>query len=307
METPANNPMEAPLVSVILPFLNGGPAFEPALRSMLQQTYTNWELLLCDDGSNDGSLELARSLNDPRVVVWSDGKTKGLAARLNECIGRARGAVIARMDADDISYPDRLRQQVDYLVAHPEVDVVGCCMLICGEDGSPIGKRSAPAEHEGIVRTPALGFGLAHPTWMARAAWYRRNLYDPTALRFEDIELLYRALPGSRFANLTQALYGYREMRGGLKKRFKTRLGRIRYLAARRQEFGTGLFVRAAIAESVKVVLDAGLTAVSGRYQWLRLREAELTPAELVEWRTVCASLERSTPARCAVVEGATV
>lgn len=306
METPANNPMETPLVSVILPFLNGGPAFEPALRSMLQQTYTNWELLLCDDGSSDGSLELARSLNDPRVTVWSDGKTKGLAARLNECIGRARGAVIARMDADDISYPDRLRQQLDYLVAHPEVDVVGCCMLICGEDGSPIGKRSAPAEHEGIVRTPALGFGLAHPTWMARAAWYRRNLYDPTALRFEDIELLYRALPGSRFANLTQALYGYREMRGGLKKRFKTRLGRIRYLAARRQEFGTGLFVRATIAESVKVVLDAGLTAVSGRYQWLRLREAELTPAELAEWRTVCASIEKSTPARCEVVEGAT-
>lgn len=307
MESPLHNTIEFPLVSVILPFLNGGPTFAPALRSILQQTYTNWELLLCDDGSTDGSLELARSLNDPRVVVWSDGKTKGLAARLNECIARARGTIIARMDADDISYPDRLRQQVAYLVQHPEVDVVGCCMLVCAEDGSPIGKRTAPAEHAGIVRTPALGFGLAHPTWMARAAWYRRNLYDPTALRFEDIELLYRSLPGSRFANLTQPLYGYREMRGGLKKRFKTRLGRIRYLAARRQEFGTGLFVKAAVAESIKVVLDTGLTAISGRYQWLRMREEELTPAELTEWRAVCSKLEQRVQAPLGVREGATV
>ena len=94
-------------------------------------------------------------------------------------------------------------------------------------------------------------------------------------------------------------------MRGGLQKRFKTRLGRIRYLAARRQEFGTGLFVRAAIAESVKVLLDAGLTAVSGRYEWLRLREAELTPAELVEWRRVCASLESAAPMASEIREGA--
>ena len=307
MATIFNNPIESPLVSVILPFLNGGPAFEPALRSILGQTYTNWELLLCDDGSTDGSLELACSLKDPRIVVWSDGQTKGLAARLNECIARARGTVIARMDADDISYPDRLRQQVAYLVEHQEVDVVGCAMLICGEDGSPIGKRSAPSEHELIVRAPALGFGLAHPTWMARAEWYRRNPYDPTALRFEDIELLYRSLPGSRFANLTQPLYGYREMRGGLKKRFKTRLGRIRYLAARRHTFGTGLFVKAAVAESIKVVLDAGLTAVSGRYQWLRMRETELTPAELTEWRGVCSQVERHAADPLGVREGAAI
>jgi glycosyltransferase involved in cell wall biosynthesis len=285
--------METPLISVILPFLNGGPAFEPALRSILGQSYTNWELLLCDDGSTDGSLELARSLGDPRVIVWSDGKTKGLAARLNECIGRAKGSVIARMDADDISYPDRLLRQIEYLQLHPEVDVVGCCMLICEEDGTPIGKRTAPVEHAAITANPALGFGLAHPTWMARADWYRKFLYDPTAIRFEDIELLYRARPTSRFANLPHVLYGYREMRGGLQKRFKTRLGRIRYLGARKQEFSSGLFVRAAAAESFKVVMDAGLTALSARYQWLRFREAGLSLKEQAEWLGVLDSLQQ--------------
>ena len=285
--------METPLISVILPFLNGGAAFKPALRSILQQTYTNWELLLCDDGSTDGSLELARAIHDPRVVVWSDGKTKGLAARLNECIGRAGGALIARMDADDVSYPDRFRRQVEYLRDHPEIDMLGCCMLICEEDGKPIGKRTSPAEHAEIVKNPALGFGLAHPTWMARAEWYRRHLYDPTALRFEDIELLYRAHQTSRFANLGELLYGYREMRGGLQKRLKTRLGRIRYLGAREQEFGKGLFVRAAVAEAIKVVLDAGVTATSARYQWLRVREEALTEAELAAWDSLQERLQR--------------
>lgn len=282
-----------PRVTVMLPFLNGGPAFVPAVRSILNQTFTDWELLLCDDGSTDGSLEFARSLQlqDPRVIVWSDGQSKGLAARLNECIQRARGAWIARMDADDISYPDRFRRQVEYLSAHPEIDLLGCSMLICEESGSPIGKRTAPASHAEIVANPALGFGLAHPTWMARATWYRQFLYDPTALRFEDIELLYRAAPTSRFANITEPLYGYREMRGGLNKRSKTRLGRIRYLHARKAGLGVGLLARATAAEATKVVLDAALTTAGARYSWLRLREVALSAEEIADWNSILAAL----------------
>ncbi len=276
--------MNQPLVSVILPFLNGGPAFGPALRSILQQSYPRWELLLCDDGSNDGSLELAHSLRDSRVRVWSDGQTKGLAARLNECIDRGQGALIARMDADDISYPDRFRHQVDFLNAHPEIDLVGCRMLICGEDGTALGKRPLPLDHEAIVGHPATGFGLAHPTWMARADWYRRHRYDASALRFEDAELLYRAYSTSRFANLPQLLYGYRELQGGFQKRWKTRLGRVRYLRARSAEAGPGLYYRAALAELLKVAADAVLAVTGTRYALLRRREEPLDAGELKEW-----------------------
>ena len=273
-----------PTVSIILPFLNGGPAFAPALRSILEQSFTDWELLLCDDGSTDGSLELAQATRDPRVIVWSDGKTKGLAARLNECIDRSRGSLIARMDADDISYPHRLRHQVAFLEARPEVDVTGCPMLIFEENGSPMGKRMVPLEHEEIVANPASGFGLAHPTWLARAGWYRKHRYDPAAIRFEDIELLYRAYSTSRFANVPQLLYGYRELRGGFRKRLKTRLGRLRYLRDRRDIAGPGLFWAAAFTESFKLVSDAALAATSTRYQALRLREHSLDPSESAEW-----------------------
>lgn len=282
--------MTGPLVSIMLPFLNAGPAFGAALRSIQRQTWPHWELLLCDDGSTDGSLEYARSLADPRIRVWSDGQRKGLAARLNECIDRAGGTLIARMDADDISFPERLERQVDFLARHPEIDLVGCSMLIFGEDGRAIGKRVAPVSHDEIVAHPALGFGLAHPTWMARATWFRLHRYDPTAIRFEDIELLYRSYRSSRFANLDEALYGYREMRDGFDKRLKTRAGRVQYLARHRRTFGAGFVARAAAAESFKAVSDALLCAAGARYGMLRRREQALSPGDLHAWQRLAES-----------------
>jgi glycosyltransferase involved in cell wall biosynthesis len=275
-----------PLVTILMPFYNAGKGFKAALTSILNQTYENWELLLCDDGSTDGSLTIARSIRDERVIVWSDGKRKGLAGRLNECIDRARGEFMARMDADDVSYPERFLKQVEFLLSHPEIDLVGCEMLIFGEDGSPLGQRRLPEEHEGIVARPHLGFGLAHPTWMARATWFRKFRYDPAALRYEDAEMLYRSFRSSRFANLPEILYGYREVRGGVWKRLQTRMGRVRYL---KTHAGTGraTYYRAAAAEAVKTVFDAALVATSARYAMLRLREQSLAPEEAGRWRNV--------------------
>jgi glycosyltransferase involved in cell wall biosynthesis len=286
MATIPNN-TRPPLVSILMPFLNGGDGFRAALRSILNQTYDNWELLLCDDGSTDGSLALARSIRDERITVWSDGQRQGLAGRLNECLGRARGEFIARMDADDVSYPQRFRDQVAFLLAHPEIDLVGCSMLIFGEDGRPLGKRRLPVEHEQIVARPSLGFGVAHPTWMARAPWFQQHRYDPAALRYEDVELLYRSYTSSRFANLPDLLYGYREMRGGFHKRLRTRMGRVRYLYTRRNTAERRTFYQAALAESVKIVSDAALAAVSARYAMLRLREEPLSDLEAADWRDV--------------------
>lgn len=265
-----------------MPFFNAGGALLPAVHSILNQTYDNWELLLCDDGSNDGTLALARSIHDSRITVWSDGRRKGLAQRLNECIDRAQGEFMARMDADDISYPARFEKQIAYLKANPESDLIGCSLLIFGEDGQPLGKRCLPAGHEDIVARPELGFGLAHPTWMARAGWFRTHRYDADAVRYEDVELLYRAYRSSRFANLPQVLYGYREMHGGFLKRLKTRIGRTRYLA---KKSGGWTSSRAALAESVRVILDAAVVAASARYAMLRWREQRLTKLESAEWR----------------------
>ncbi len=276
-----------PLVSILMPFYNAGECFGAALQSILNQTYENWELLLCDDGSTDQSLALAKSIRDERVIVWSDGKRVGLAGRLNECIDRARGELFARMDSDDISYPARFQSQLEFLLARPDIDVVGCQMLILGEAGELLGRRTLPLEHEQIVAHPLAGFGLAHPTWMARGDWFRRYRYDLTAVRFEDVELLYRAYRTSRFANLPEILYGYREMRNGFSKRLKTRLGNMRYLNRKQEGAGRSIFYRAALAQAGKVVADALLAAFSLRYAMLKFKEARLTSGETDNWRDV--------------------
>ena len=111
----AHRPMTNPVITIAMPFYNSAATLELAIRSLLNQSYGDFELLLCDDGSDDQGLAIARSFDDPRVICWSDGRRLRLAARLNECIDRARGRYLARMDADDIAYPDRLERQMAFL------------------------------------------------------------------------------------------------------------------------------------------------------------------------------------------------
>ncbi len=83
--------MPNPVITIAMPFYNSAATLELSVRSLLNQSYDNFELLLCDDGSDDQGLAIARSFDDPRVICWSDGQRRRLAARLNECIDRARG------------------------------------------------------------------------------------------------------------------------------------------------------------------------------------------------------------------------
>src|SRR5271157_3722803 len=117
-------------VTIGLPAFNARPYLELALRSIFAQTFRDWELIIIDDGSSDGSPELLHCLDDERVRVIADGQHLGLGARLNQIVGMARGRYIARMDADDLMHPERLQTQLDYLLQHPRVDVVGCNLLV---------------------------------------------------------------------------------------------------------------------------------------------------------------------------------
>ena len=146
--------MSEPLVSIAMPFYNAERTIGASIRSILPQSHSNWELLLCDDGSKDASRELARAFDDPRIVVWGDHQRLQLGARLNECIDRARGEYIARMDADDIAYPRRLEKQLSFLEDHPDVDLTGGCAVVFADGGAPLGKRNYPAAHTDIARRP---------------------------------------------------------------------------------------------------------------------------------------------------------
>jgi glycosyltransferase involved in cell wall biosynthesis len=284
--------LSTPLVSVLMPFYNARPTIAAAVRSILDQSYENWEFLLPDDGSTDGSREIVAGLADSRFVIWNDGQQKGLAPRLNECVARARGTYIARMDSDDLSYPSRLRAQLEYLDAHPEVDLVGTSVLVFGEDGRPLGKRVVAESHEAITARPFSGFDIAHPTWMGRAEWFRDHPYDASAIRFEDFELLYRTHRRSCFANVTDVHYAYREPMNGFQKRAKTRMGRVRHFFRNRATEGSAMFLSAAGQEAWKVAADALTVATNRRYPALRARMQGADAADVALWTNLAHAMQ---------------
>jgi glycosyltransferase involved in cell wall biosynthesis len=219
----------APRISVILSFRDGGAGLDMALASLLWQTEEGWELIAIDDGSRDGSADLPRLHGDPRIRVVRHDQSAGLAVRLNEGVGLARGQYIARMDADDISFPQRLRVQADYLDAHPDVDLLASSVLMIDEAGRAIGLARSPAAHEQLVRRAPLHFPMPHPTWMGRAAWFRAHPYDERAIKAQDQHLLFRTFRHSRFAAIEQPLLAYRYAKLSARK---TLLGRYHFLRA---------------------------------------------------------------------------
>jgi glycosyltransferase involved in cell wall biosynthesis len=272
------------MVSVLLPVRNGAATLQLALHSMLDQKFKNIEVLVLDDGSTDGSESIATAFNDERVRVIVDGVGRGLAFRLNQGIKLALGKYIARMDADDVSFPERLQRQVDYLESHPELDLVGCRAVVFRNQGEVIGLLPFAPSHEAICKQPWRGIPLPHPTWMGRAEWFRRNGYrSPEVLRAEDQELLLRACPSSRYACLDEILLGYRQ---GSFNLAKTLIARRTLLAAqiglfvKRQQWMNAFLALASMSIKVCVDVAAALPACGGLFF---RRMAEPAPMSAVE------------------------
>jgi glycosyltransferase involved in cell wall biosynthesis len=143
---------------------NNEKTLSSALRSIVNQTWTSWELILVDDGSSDQTVPLARrfAAADGRIRLLADGAQKGLPDRLNQSIDASRGRYYARMDGDDVAYPERLRRQVEYLEAHSTVDLVGAWAIVFGADGRAFGKRTGAEHHEAICARPHAGFLLGY-------------------------------------------------------------------------------------------------------------------------------------------------
>lgn len=203
-----------PPVSIGMPFFNAERFLLDAIRSVFAQTHEDWELILMDDGSSDRSLEIARSIDDPRVRVYSDGENKKLAARLNEINRLAKHGFIARMDADDLMATDRIEKQLRLLMARPEVDLVTSGVCSISDDSVPYGMRLPQENH---VLTPyrvlSGGHGIVHAAIVGRADWFRRNPYDPSDYWAEDYKLWVRSVLNRDLsvAYIREPLYFYRE------------------------------------------------------------------------------------------------
>ena len=200
---------EYPLVTVLMPVYNGQDFLCDSLHSILKQSYKNLEVLIIDDGSTDESATIIRSFKDPRIRLEQHERNLGIAAALNQGLKLAKGSYIARMDCDDISEPNRVTVQVNFMEKHPKVG-------ICGTWAREMGNRNAihvfPQDFEGIKARLLFGSPLAHPTVMLRRAMIEEHelCYDPQALHAEDYELWARAAEFFPLANIPKPLLQYR-------------------------------------------------------------------------------------------------
>lgn len=198
------------LVTIAIPIFNAEHFLHDCIQSVLNQSYTNFELLLLDDGSTDNSMLIASSYSDKRISVYSDGLNRGLVYRLNQSIDLAKGEYYARMDADDIMHVNRIEKQINYLINNEVVDVVGTFAYSINIDNKVVGilkKKQFPISNMDIIRNQCFN----HPTIMGRTTWFRKHKYNPKAVRMEDFDLWLRSIEKSHFSNIEEPLFFYRE------------------------------------------------------------------------------------------------
>jgi len=189
---------------------NGGKHLGAAMESILRQTLGDFEFLIVDDGSTDDSADLVLGYGDPRIRLIRNESNFGLAASLNKGLLLARGEYVARMDADDISRPDRLACQVRFLDSHPGVGVCGSWVRLFPGFGGYV--WTFPEGTEDIRCRQFYKVGVAHPAVMLRRKFFteHRLCYDPAYRVAQDYELWGRALQYMEFANIQKVLLDYR-------------------------------------------------------------------------------------------------
>ena len=195
---------DAPRVSVVMAVHDGAPFLRAAIDSLRAQTFRDFELIVVDDGSTDGSAAIVRSIADPRIRLIANERNLGLAASLNRGVGAASGELIARLDADDLAEPRRLARQVEFMDVNPDVALLGSWYIEMGADGTSLARRQLPTEHWDLRWHLCLTCPFVHSAmlWRRRLLAERVGRYDEQLRYGEDFELWRRVAERLRVANL---------------------------------------------------------------------------------------------------------
>ncbi|MDU1889291.1 MAG: glycosyltransferase [Dysgonomonas sp.] len=195
-----------PLISVVMPAYDVGEYIELSIKSILNQTLSDFEFIIIDDGSTDNTVDIIKSFNDKRIKLYIQDKNMGLFHTLNYGLNLSSGKYIARMDGDDVSIPERFRMQVDFLEKNKEISILGTSIIRMDNNI----RIDYPLDHDSIkvhlLRDPA----FAHPTvMMRRADIVSKGLKYGSFV--EDYSLWTdAAIAGVKFANLNEVLLEYR-------------------------------------------------------------------------------------------------
>lgn len=207
-------------MSVLLPVFNGSEYVGEAIESILSQTFGDFELIVIDDGSTDGTPSVLERYRNPRIRFYRQ-ENRGLATTLNRAIALAKGQYLARQDQDDVSLPMRLAMQVRYMEKNPECALVGTWATICRENESTGRQHRHPVENADLKYELLLNNPFVHSsTLLRKAALAEVGGYseDPERQPPEDYELWSRLARRYKVANIPEVLHVYREVPGSMSR-----------------------------------------------------------------------------------------
>lgn len=249
-----------PTVSVLMAAYNEEKHIRQAVESILCQTLTDFEFIIVDDGSTDSTAHILRSYADPRIRLLSQPNS-GLVASLNRCLALATGRYLARMDANDLSYPGRLQAQVDFLEAHGDVGLLGASYVNIDDHGTAVKLYTYPTDDRELRQALWSDCPFCHSLAVFRRACIDRvGGYRERIGPAEDYDLWFRISERFRLANLPRPLHQVRITATGitLSRRFEQARASllVRHLARERQRSG---------CDSLERLTDADLEALLDR------------------------------------------
>lgn len=216
MHNNVDNSHLIPLVSVLMPVYNGEEYLREAVDSILAQTLSDFEFIIINDGSTDITEDIILSYNDQRIHYYKNEKNLGIVGTLNRGLDLCKGKYIARMDADDVSMPQRFEKQVAYMNTHPDVVACGCLYTVYGKENR--GAVDVAIEADDVRMDMALFCQYAHSTMMLR-----REILEKHALRYredyrhaEDYKLWTELLQYGDMVNLPEVLHSIRQCEEGI-------------------------------------------------------------------------------------------
>lgn len=205
---------ENPKVSIVLPVYNAGGYLRNCLESLLNQTYQNFELIIVDDHSIDGSYEILKDYEKKykSIKLFRNNTNKGVSETVKKAISVTEGEYIARMDADDIAFPNRIEKQVDYLQKHPKTVALGGQCLIIDSENKIIGKKVFPTSFEDIYKYIFRFIPVQQPTLMIAKKRLPKNFvyYIDGMNTAEEVELFFKLFAHGKVENLSDPILLYR-------------------------------------------------------------------------------------------------
>lgn len=239
-------------ISVIMGIYNCAVTLPEAINSIVNQTYSDWQLIMCDDGSTDETYEIANSYVNcypDKMILIKNERNQGLGVALNHCLAVATGSYVARMDGDDISKPKRFEKELLFLKEHPEYSIVSCNMVLFDEAGEwgVTHSKKVPKASDLAVGTPH-----CHAASMAKKECFdtvHGYSTEKRFLRVEDRNLWYKMYTaGYRGANIEEPLYCMRDNRNAAKRRkmrYRINGARVGLDVVKEFKLGPSYFIRA--------------------------------------------------------------